>query len=936
MGDSAAPQRRLYKRDGCTQNQPQHDELTTSQSAPANSQNGTTREQPIHPSVYSLLEPDIHPEPVLPSQPIYPPSPADAMEAQPTHMSPASQSSSILMLNTQGLDPSAGSSSRWKVPYIREMVLNHPDFIPFIALSETWLKPYISDAQIQLPGYHSIRSDRRSRIRGGALLYVHESLPVTKEESFDDSVCEVAMCTIDSANIILASIYRPPDATMKNFRAVTKFIQDYVEKSSSNDHELLLLGDLNFPNISWSDFQIGTTPTSGCNKSAKELLQFMSKNLLSQFVQCPTRKDNILDLALSNSTDLVDSVTSTETSLSDHNSVWIKLQHDLSASIHPPPAHFEKNSFRDLKLQKADFEVIQTHLASVDWLLLKHMCSPEEFADLFTLTVLQICSIHTPVKSTNTGALPDSKFQKNRKCLKRKKRKLTNRLRCLKERLPYSPNIPKLEDELSIIHLKIRDSIKDELISNESKAINTIKSNPRFFFSYAKRFLKKKSKIGPIADQEGVLHSDAKRMADLLQDQYSSVFSDPDNPDICRTFPNRVLEEVLENIEFSKQDLIDAIDEIDEHSSCGDHDIPAIVLKRCKDPLSTPIMMIWKESVNTGQIPQRYKEQMIVPIHKKGSKACTANYRPVSLTSHVMKIFERVVRQRIVDHLEDNNLITNSQHGFRKGRSCLSQLLIHVDDILQNLLEGNDTDAIYVDYAKAFDKVDHELLLAKVQSYGIQGKVLEWLRSFLSHRVQKVAVDGSHSYPTFVKSGVPQGTVLGPILFLIFVNDMEDCVEHSKLRSFADDTRLLRAIAVFLDSILLQKDIDSIIKWAEKNNMLLHEDKFEFLSHKTGKDSLLRQLPFIAELHTYNTSSSCLQPAHEVKDLGITISHDLSWTPQINQMAENGKKMAAWALSVFRDRSPTTMITLYKSLIRSRLEYCCPLWNPSKVRDIIN
>ena len=210
MGDSAAPQRRLYKRDGCTQNKPQHDELTTSQPTPANSQNGTTREQPIHSSVYSLFEPDIQPEPVLPSQPIYPCPPADAMETQPSHMSPASQSSSVLMLNTQGLDPSAGSSSRWKVPYIREMVLNQPDFIPFIALSETWLKPYISDAQIQLPGYHSIRSDRRSRTRGGALLYVHESLPVTKEESFDDAVCEVAMCTIDSANIILASIYPPP------------------------------------------------------------------------------------------------------------------------------------------------------------------------------------------------------------------------------------------------------------------------------------------------------------------------------------------------------------------------------------------------------------------------------------------------------------------------------------------------------------------------------------------------------------------------------------------------------------------------------------------------------------------------------------------------------------------------------------------------------
>ena len=329
-----------------------------------------------------------------------------------------------------------------------------------------------------------------------------------------------------------------------------------------------------------------------------------------------------------------------------------------------------------------------------------------------------------------------------------------------------------------------------------------------------------------------------------------------------------------------------------------------------------------------------YKTQMITPVHKKDSRALAANYRPISLTSHIIKIFERIIRKKLVEHLEFNQILCKNQHGFRKGYSCLTQLLKHIDDILHNLNEDKETDVVYLDFEKAFDKVDHEILLAKLRNYQITGKLYNWLVEYLKDRSQIVVVNGSKSSTAIVKSGVPQGTVLGPILFLIYINDMEKCAQYSVISHFADDSRIKKAIKFTSDVSNLQSDLSAVEQWSKSNNMALHEKKFEYLSHHT-KSKLLDELPFKDEYYTYTTSSGIeIRPKKLVRDLGIYISPNLSWTPHINSITESGKKMASWCLSVFRSRDKNIMMPLYKTLIRSRLEYLCPLWNPSKITDI--
>ena len=289
----------------------------------------------------------------------------------------------------------------------------------------------------------------------------------------------------------------------------------------------------------------------------------------------------------------------------------------------------------------------------------------------------------------------------------------------------------------------------------------------------------------------------------------------------------------------------------------------------------------------------------------------------------------------MVAHLEDNKLLNSKQHGFRSGKSCLTQLLHHFDDIIESLSNGDDVDAIYLDYAKAFDKVDHQLLLHKLQLYGFHPKIVSWIKSFLTDRTQRVVVDGHMSIISLIISGVPQGTVLGPILFLIFINDIASCVSYSTLRCFADDTRICRSINTIENMTELQHDLKEVTKWSVKNNMALHEDKFEYICHLSNKRNPLHELPFVHEQFQYKTlSGTTLRPVEQLRDLGITVSKDLSWTSHIRSISDKARKMAAWVFSVFHSRSTTVMVTLYKSLVRSHLEYCSPLWNPIKVGDI--
>ena len=238
--------------------------------------------------------------------------------------------------------------------------------------------------------------------------------------------------------------------------------------------------------------------------------------------------------------------------------------------------------------------------------------------------------------------------------------------------------------------------------------------------------------------------------------------------------------------------------------------------------------------------------------------------------------------------------------------------------------QGN-ADVVYLDFAKAFDKVDYGVLLHKLKSMGICGLMLKWLHSFLTNRKQSISVDGFLSPEGPVVSGVPQGSSLGPLLFLIHISDIDACTEFTNVSSFADDTRLLMPICDGRDHIKMQSDLNRVYDWAIKNNMTFNSDKFELLQFKINE---LNFPPY----HTPDQSN--IKEVACVKDLGVHFDSSGTFEANITEAVKKGNNMAAWILRVFATREEVPMMTLFKSMVIPRLEYCCQLWSPHLLKDI--
>ena len=258
--------------------------------------------------------------------------------------------------------------------------------------------------------------------------------------------------------------------------------------------------------------------------------------------------------------------------------------------------------------------------------------------------------------------------------------------------------------------------------------------------------------------------------------------------------------------------------------------------------------------------------------------------------------------------------------------------------MMKSLSNGVDVDAIYVDYSKAFDKVDHRILLEKLKLYGVTGKYHKWIEAFLTDRKQIVRIRNEFSYEAPVVSGVPQGSVLGPLLFLLYVNDITHWIQFSQLQTFADDTKICYPIATSQDQAKLQEDLNVLSDWSVQNNMVLNPDKYELMCHRiktTRSMAFLKELPFENEVFSYSTNSGhILYPSPTVRDLGIIIDTELSWKSHVAKIRIDSIKMCCWILNVFKTRDKNTMLLLFNSLVRSRLEYCSELWDPHTVEQI--
>jgi ribonucleases P/MRP protein subunit RPP40 len=761
-----------------------------------------------------------------------------------------------------------------------------------IGITETWCNDNISDAELAISGYDMFRRDRIGTTRGGGvLLYVRSSLNATAValKAEGEQVC----CSILNEKrdeLVICVCYRSSNRLLFNNNSKT-VREAIIELQNKN---LLLVGDFNYPDINWMD---GTCH----NTDSEQFITCLEDCFLTQHVMAPTRGENCLDLVITRDPDIVNQIDVVDTFCnSDHNIITfnVKFSNNVEA---------ERRGTYDYN--KADFEGMRSELSHLNWSGLWKGRTKDDW-ETFSSKLLTLQHKHVPYK---------------KRSVKRKKAIWINH-KAIKAVVHKRKMYTKYRNVDHPAYIKAsraaKKSLRNARQSFETKLAQKVKEDTKSFYSYVRSKTKSKVRVGPLVEAGTVSSSDIE-MSEAFNEYFVTVFTVEDCSvlPIPRTMYTGSEQDKLSVIEVTEETVAKKLALLRADKAQGADDLSPRLLKEVRTEISSPLLHIWRESLQDGCVPEGWKTANVCPIFKKGSRSQAGNYRPVSLTSQISKLLEAVIRDALVNHLEKNKLVSESQHGFRRGRSCLSNVLVFLDKVSRWVDEGDCVDAIYLDFAKAFDKVPHKRLIMKLESHGVSGSVLRWIEEWLKGRKQRVCVNGSFSGWRDVTSGVPQGSVLGPVLFLIYINDL-DSELLSWVLKFADDTKLYGRANSEIDRRRIQMDLNKLETWSKDWQMSFNIEKCKVMH--IGKQNPTQK---------YYLNGQALSNVKEETDLGITITADLKPSKQCRTVYTKACRVLGMIHRTIKNRDKTTLLCLYKSLVRPLLEYAVPAWSPHYVKD---
>ena len=368
---------------------------------------------------------------------------------------------------------------------------------------------------------------------------------------------------------------------------------------------------------------------------------------------------------------------------------------------------------------------------------------------------------------------------------------------------------------------------------------DSFNDNPKLFWSYHKAVLRNRSSQSPVIAYGDATAKTPTEKAELFNLYFSYIFQpqkqhEGTTEDSCLFPPGSEISDIT----LSLNEVGNCLDSLDTTKASGPDRIPPRLLKECSQQIAPSLCALFNHSLELSRLPTERKSADVTPIHKKDQKEPVEDYRPISLLPIVSKVMERCVCNRLYDRVK--LLINKVQHGFLRNRSCVTQLLSVLHTIGQHLDKNTQTDVLYLDFAKAFDSVDHTVLIKKLKRYGVKGRLLEWFIDYLDSRRQRVVIDSAASQWTHVTSGVPQGSILGPVLFVLFINDLPDvmpCGTQTVL--YADDTKLYRCVASFSDCEQLQQALYNYNKWSDENNIKFNVSKCKIFFVTRKKNPLM-------------------------------------------------------------------------------------------------
>eukprot|EP00057_Strongylocentrotus_purpuratus_P010558 XP_011665032.1 PREDICTED: RNA-directed DNA polymerase from mobile element jockey-like [Strongylocentrotus purpuratus] len=679
--------------------------------------------------------------------------------------------------------------------------------------------------------------------------------------------------------LYVGSIYRPTDRDTKPLEELDKALKKLTTKNRLPN--IILAGDFNTPDIDWKTNSIKRKPQYGMELN-QLLLDTANDNMLTQVQHKPTREGNVLDLCFTTLPDQIKQVD-TAPGISDHDVVNVEMDTAVKYSRKQPRTvyHYNKGDMNGVRKELEDFKESflesepMTRGVEDNWSQLKNAVfnAMDKFIPKKKLSSWQ----HVPwINSTIKRMI-------------RKKKRAWNKAK----KSELEKDWDKFREIRKAIKAKMRKS-HEEYVKGILE--NSLKEKPKKFWSYISSLKKDANGIPTLKTDHGPA-TDSKMKATALNQQYQSVFTKEDTNHVPTKGTSQ--HPSMPCIEFNTDGIKKLLENLNPGKAPGPDQVPIRILREAAQQIAPVLQVIFTQSYVTGTLPQDWLTANTVAIYKKGNRSLPVNYRPVSLTCVTTKLMEHIIFHSIMDHLELHTLLQHYQHGFRKQHSTESQLAITVEEIARALDHHHQIDMLILDFSKAFDTVPHQRLLGKIDHYGIRDNTKNWIKTWQTARTQRVVVDGAASETIDVESGVPQGTVLGPLMFLLYINDIGEDKDE--------------------DAQDLQKDLQKLHKWAGKWQMLFNAKKcYSMRIHRKQKPIILN----------YTMGDEVLAAVSSQSYLGMEIHEKLSWKHHIKAVAAKANRTLGFIRRNLSLCSSAIKKQAYTTLVRSQLEYGAAIWDP--------
>jgi hypothetical protein len=776
-----------------------------------------------------------------------------------------------------------------------------------ICISETWLSARVTDGLIDPSSQYSIyRTDRKSaHPSGGVLIAVRNSLQSspgcvwdpTGDGSFEAVSCHVELSS-ERINIVCA--YNAPNSYNDDYVASIAKLRSLCALGGG----CILAGDFNLPRISWAEHIVPSDVKS-------QLLYTFAMDLgFCQLVDTATRQHNILDLIFSNDPLLVTELSvNASFGTSDHESISFAV-HDVAAPTEPSSPSIS------LRWAKADWSKFSQYIAGTDWAALFSTChDSEESWSAFASVLNHGINLYVPTTAYNAAKL--KKLRSKNVCnLRRKKALLWRRKR-------ITPT-PEANNSYKRVCLLLKRAVIKDASEREMRII--MSGDLGLFYKHVNNRQIHKSGIAPLVDAVGCLCTNDLDKANILNDAFIGVgtFDNGSLPP-CST-ANGVFRS-LDTVYFSQEFVLRIIRKLKTNSAAGPDGFPSILFKELSRYLTAPIAFLFNLIMQFGAVPTPWKLATVTPIFKKGCASQALNYRPISITSICSKMFEAGIKDAILSYASERELLGPHQHGFLSRHSTCTNLLEAMNDWTNNLDSKSDTLIAYVDYAKAFDSVSIPKLMHKLHLMGIRGLVGSCINSFLTDRQQRVKVGKELSTLQTVRSGVPQGSVLGPILFVLFINDLTVGMPNNSIsKLFADDVKSYVRISCSADVAVFNASLGSLTDWSDSWQLPISTIKSNWMR--------LSNVNAVDYGTNFTLAGSLIDEVHDVRDLGVIFDDDLSFTTHINATVGKARQRLFLIRKSFLTKNVSALILAFKTYILPILDYCSPVWCPSQLPDI--